>query len=202
VNLASLSPDVRHCAIWNEPALHFEGDELFLALSCMAFRGKIPDMARNDLVLFATRPEGVPRAWKWRYVGRLSGSAEARELGAERLTQIDLANARDGRLLAIVTPDTWSASLSDFVHHGCRLVEVTSLDPPRLARDERGRLRVRAHIEASDAGDEGTAACAYEPDSDTGVILGKRSKRGAGMGGATGQGVSMTASLHRTGLHP
>jgi len=128
VNLAQLSPETRHCMLWNEPALFHDGEELFLALSCMAFRGKTPDMERNDLVVFATRAQGPPLRWQWRYAGKLAGAREARELGGERLTQIDLARSREGRLLAIMTPDLWDAEADDFVHLGCLAVEVESAE--------------------------------------------------------------------------
>ncbi len=197
VNLASLSPQTRHCMLWNEPALYHDGNELYLALSCMAFYGKSPDMERNDLVVFATRASGAPPQWRWRFAGKLAGASEAGELGGERLTQVDLAKGRDGKLLAIVTPDTWESG--DFVHHGCRVVEVESSGGAlRLARDGSGRLKVRSSILASDAGSAGTAACSYEPSSETGVIMTKRIKEGGGVSRAK----LLRAALHRTGIHP
>lgn len=202
VNLTALDPAVSHCRIWNEPALQFQDGELYLALSCMAFRGKAPDMARNDVVLFATRPQGEVHSWRWRYVGRLAGAAEAAALGGQRLTQIELARGRDGALLAIMTPDTWDAALQDFVHHGCRAVEVASLPEARLARDPDGRLKLRASVGASDAGAHGTAACAYDPASATGIVIGRRDKTNVALGGASGGNARMRVSLHATGVHP
>lgn len=204
VNLARLSPETRHCMLWNEPALFHDGEELFLALSCMAFRGKTPDMERNDLVVYATHPQGPPSRWQWRYAGKLAGAREAGELGGERLTQIDLARSRDGRLLAIMTPDLWNTEAGDFVHLGCVAVEVESVDRSlRLARDVAGRLKVAAKVTASDAGAAGTAACAYDPASETGIILDKRIKIGAGLGHARDRTrARMSVELHATGLHP
>ncbi|GAB4293284.1 MAG: hypothetical protein OHK0021_21790 [Bryobacter sp.] len=204
INLARLSPETRHCMFWNEPALFHDGKELFLALSCMAFRGKTPDMERNDLVVFATRTDGPPPSWQWRYAGKLASAREARELGGERLTQIDLAKSRDGRLLAIMTPDTWNAETDDFVHRGCVVVELDSTGQSlRLARAADGRLKVVARITASDAGAAGTAACTYDPASETGIILGKRNKVGVGLGHARDRTrAQMSAKLHATGIHP
>jgi hypothetical protein len=202
VNLAALAPDLGRCAIWQEHALHYEAGELYLAMVCLAFAGRRPDLAQNAIVVFAARPDGPPRAWTWRYAGRLAGAAEARELGAQRLTQIDLARARDGALLAIMTPDDWSERHDDFVHKGCVAVEVASLSPARLARDEAGKLKVRAVITVSDAGPAGSAACAYDPASATGLVIGKRTKTGASLGGATGAGGQLSVILHRTGVHP
>ncbi len=204
INLAALSAETRHCMLWNEPAMYHDGDELFLALSCMAFRGKTPDMERNDLVVFATRPIGSPKQWHWRFVGKLAGAQEARELGGERLTQIDLATSRDSKLLAIVTPDTWDATADDFVHQGCRAVEVdTSGQSLRLARHPDGSLKVRAKVVASDAGAAGTAACTYEASSATGIIVGKRNKVGVGLAHARDRTkAQMFVKLHATGVHP
>lgn len=197
VNLASLSPQTRHCMLWNEPALYHDGNELYLALSCMAFRGKSPDMGKNDLVVFATNASGTPSQWRWRFAGKLAGVSEAKELGGERLTQVELAKGRDGKLLAVVTPDTWESG--DFIHHGCRVVEVdTTGGTLKLARDGSGHLKVRATILASDAGSAGTAACSYDPSSETGVIITKRIKEG----GAVSHARLLRATLHRTGIHP
>lgn len=183
--------------LWNEPALYHDSKELFLTLSCMAFRGKSPDMKKNDLVVFATSAAGLPPQWSWRFVGKLAGAQEANELNGERLTQVELFNGRDGSLLAVVTPDTWESG--DFVHHGCRVVEIDSSGGTlKMSRDAQGNLKVRAIISASDAGASGTAACSYEPSSETGVIMTKRLKEGGTLSRAT----SLKASLHRTGLHP
>lgn len=204
--LTDLSSELGHCMLWNEPALYAKGDDLYLALSCMAFQGRKPDMEKNDLVVFATRPDGSPKSWRWRYAGRLAGSSDAKALGGTRLTQIDLATSQDGSLVAIMTPDRWSEELSDFVHDGCVVVGVASIDPPRLARNASGALDLRARITASDAGPHGTAACTYDPASTTGILLGKRQKSNtAGLGGGGGRrggGGGMTAFIYRTGVRP
>lgn len=203
INLAKLSPETSHCMLWNEPALFHDGSELFLALSCMAFRGKSPDMEKNDLVVFAARTDGVPTNWKWRYAGKLAGAQDAKELGGERLTQIDLAKDKQGRLMAIMTPDTWDKKANDFVHRGCVAVEVdTSNKALRLARSSDG-LKVRTRVNASDAGPSGTAACTYDPSSATGIILGKRNKISVGLGHANDRTkAQMYGELHATGIHP
>lgn len=204
VDLARLSTETSHCGLWNEPAMYHDGKELFLVLSCMAFQGKTPDLDRSDLVVFAARTDGRMTDWQWRYAGKLAGATEARALGAERLTQIDLVESRDGRLLAIMTPDTWNAEASDFVHHGCVAVEVEQADRSlRLARDIDGHLQIAARVTASDAGAEGTAACTYDPASETGIILGRRNKVGVGLGHARDRAsAQMYGALHATGIHP
>ena len=192
VYLSSLSPEVRDCGIWNEPALAARDDTLYLALRCLRYTGRQPRVANSDIVVFATEPEGVVRDWRWRYVGRLAGGAEARELGGVGLTQIELSHGEDGHLLLITSPDDWNEQLQDFVHYGCRVIEVASLDPPKLARDEEGRLKVRASITASDQNPLGPGACGHDPASATGVVLVRRHKSEGGM----------TASMHSTGVKP
>lgn len=202
-NLATLSPQTQHCQLWNEPALHFDNGELLMALSCMAFRGRTPDMARNDLVMFATRPDGDPAQWRWRFAGQLAGAAEAHEFGAQRLTQIELAHGQDGALLAIVTPDTWDTERDDFAHHGCAVVELAREGSGwRFARTPDGHLRVRARVSASDAGPEGTAACAYDPADKGGVLLGRRVKTGAALGSARSNSAEMVMQLQASGIRP
>ena len=202
LNLAALSPETGRCMLWNEPALFHDDKELFLALSCMAFRGTTPDLPGSDLVVFATTAQGDPAQWHWRYAGKLSGAPEARELGGARLTQIDLAPGRDGQLLAVVTPDTWDAAAHDFVHHGCRVLEVTEQNGSlALARDPNGALKLRTSVIASDAGTAGTAACTYEPSSATGIVFGKRNKAGGLSGNGNGN-AHLATSIHTTGLSP
>jgi hypothetical protein len=204
VNLARLSPETRHCMLWNEPALFHDGEELFLALSCMAFRGNTPDIERNDLVVYATRPQGQPSRWQWRYAGKLAGAREAKELGGERLTQIELARSKSGQTVAIMTPDVWDDDANDFVHRGCVAVEVEQTGRAlQLARDSSGRLKVAARVTASNAGAAGTAACTYDPSSETGIILGKRNKIGVGLGHARDRTMAqMYGELHSTAVHP
>ena len=202
--LTDLSPELSHCHAWNEHALYYENGNLYLGLSCMSFKGKIPDMPNNNLVVFATKPTGNIKNWKWSYKGKLSGFSESQELGGERLTQIDFAKSRDGILLAIVSPDKWNNDINDFVHMGCSAVEIESLEKPAFARNTDGSLKTRARIVSSDAGEHGTAACTYDPASATGIILVKRDKQGIGMAGVNkgGKRANMSVSMHKTGLHP
>lgn len=180
LDLASLSPETAGCTIWNEPALAFEAGTLYLALSCQVLRQGKPVMDRNTLVLFATQMGGPPKAWSWRYVGRLAGSTEARALGGERLTQVELAKTRDGRWLMIATPDVWDTAKNDEDHLGCVAVEIAALAEARLARDASGRPVERARIAPRSAGGTAgdTAACAYDPASATGILIGWRTKVG------------------------
>lgn len=146
----------------------------------------------SDILLFATKPDGDIEAWQWRYVGKLAGSTEARELGGCGLTQVELARGVDGQLLAIFTPDDWDSKMREIVHYGCRVVEIESLDPPKLARDSSGNLIVRSEIVASDQMPLGPGACGYDPASSTGILFVKREKNE----------FSFSASIHRTFIRP
>lgn len=193
LNLATLSPDLSSCDMWNEPALHFQNGQLFLVLRCLVFaESGLPKVDESDLVVFATTPTQNIHELEWRYVGVLASGAEAKELGGDGLTQVDLALGVDSQLLAIVSPDAWSNTEKDFVHFNCQIVEVESLDPPALKRDSHGNLLVRATITASDLPQLGPAACTYDPASGTGVIIGRRIKQ-------TG---FMEVTLHATGINP
>ena len=158
----------------------------------ITFAGTVPKVSESDVVVFATEPTGEVRSWRWRYVGKLAGGAEARELGGVGVTQIDLARGVDGQLLLVTSPDDWNTGMQDFVHYGCRVTEVESIDPPKLARDSAGRLKVRATITASDTMPLGPGACTYDQASATGVLLVRRHKE---------RGL-MTASIHSTGMRP
>jgi hypothetical protein len=191
-DLSMLDESLARCAVWNEPALHTADGTLYLALRCLVLDASgTPDAVASTIEVFATEPHGEPSSWQWRYQGRLAGHDEAVELGGEGLTQIDFALAEDGVLLAILTPDAWSADHREFVHHGLRVVEVASLDDPRLARLDDGALAVRAVITATDLDPLGPGAGAYERTATTGLILMRR---------RIGQ-ASLVATIHDTGVH-
>lgn len=192
-DLVALDESLTRCAAWNEPALHHADGTLYLALRCLALDDTgTPDVVASTIEVFATEPEGEPSSWTWRHRGRLAGHDEAAELGGDGLTQIDFALGDDGALLAIITPDGWSSDHREFVHHGLRVVEVDSLDDPRLARRGDGTLAVRAEVTASDLAPLGPGAGAYEATAATGIILMRRQ-----IGEA-----SLVASIHDTGVHP
>ncbi len=192
VNLANLSPSLNRCGIWNEAALYYENNTLYLSTRCLAFNGKTPNTTTSDLEVFSTSAQGEPANWQWKYVGTLAGSKVAKEFGASGVTQIELAKATDGKLLAIITPDDYSTQYKDFVHHGCVAIEMASINPPSLARNANGELKVRATITASDEGPVGSAACTYDPASTTGIVMTRRTKNGS----------EFTTTLNQTFIKP
>jgi hypothetical protein len=192
--LAALHPDVATCDLWNEPALYWHADELYLAVHCLGYDEAtlLPTVAENDLVVFATPADGHVTDWVWRYVGKLAGHTEALELGGVGLTQVDIVKDGAGQWLAVVTPEDWSIAEDDFIHYGCRVVEIENMSAPFFSRDQSGDLKVRAIITASDQDRIGPAACSYDPYSDTGIVIGRRYKIPG----------FMSIFLHITGLHP
>jgi len=189
-NISAQSSDLTPC-IYNDPGLLARGDTLYLAVECLVYdaSGERPD--REFVAVFSTLPSGAPKAWTWKYLGKLATSADAAELGGQALYQTDLVTAADGSVLAIFSPGAPGTILS--AHYGCRVVDVASLAAPRLARDNAGKLRVRASITMSDVvATGGPGSCGYDPASATGVLIARR---------VLGQGV-LVSSLQRTGLTP
>jgi hypothetical protein len=202
VNLSRLSADFPPVFIPNEPALCFDAGRLYLAFVVMSFRGRSPDFPRSFVAVLSTEPRGSVRSWSWRYHGKLSAHAEARELGGEALTQVELARARDGRLLAFLTPESWNASavgdsgrdaFFGIRHLGCAVLEVASLETPALARRADGRLALRAFLHSSVRPEHGPGAAGYDAASATGVLFTLRN---------ASDPRDLSWSLHATGLDP
>jgi hypothetical protein len=195
LNLAALSGELSGCSFY-DAGLIYRGDKLYLAVQCARYdaSGELPD--DEFIALFATVPDGAPREWTWTYLGKLASSADAAALvpQARMLQQAELALARDGRPLLIVSPSAPAdegAVLTQ--HYGCYALEVATLEPPRLVRDAAGRPGVRAFATATDlAASEGSpASCTYDAASETGIVLARRDQRGG-----------LKSSLNATGLRP
>src|SRR5687768_11356454 len=88
-NLAALSGELAGCTC-NDPGLLYHDGTLYLAVQCSLFGPGAEPVEREFVALFATSPDGPPAGWSWRYLGKLAGHAEARELGGETLLQTDL----------------------------------------------------------------------------------------------------------------
>jgi hypothetical protein len=191
--LSSLSPDVSNCGIAAESALYYQNNTLYLTVECQVFSGNQGVINNDSIVVFATQPSGDVHTWKWRYAGRLAGSKEAKALSKVNFTQVEIAKGSDGHLLAIFTPDSFDPTRPGFIDHaGCWVVEVASLNPPRVALDASGKPKIRAIITASDLGVQGPGSCTYDPASATGIIIARRHLNE----------VPVTSSLNATGIRP
>jgi hypothetical protein len=170
-NLSSLSSQLTGC-VWRDPGILVHDTTLYLAVECSLFTQTGERTADEFVGVFATQPQGSPKTWKWRFIGKLTSPADATALGGEMLEQTELDVARDGLLIAIFSPSKPSSPLA--THYGCKVVEVASIDPPALVRDAAGQPNVLASVTASDVGPYGPAACTYDPASSTGVVLARR----------------------------
>ncbi len=203
LNVCTLSDDFPSVFIPNEPALYAKDGRLYLAFVVMAFRGATPDFAKSFIAVLCTEPKGEIDSWRWKYLGKLATHAQAKELAGEALTQIDLATAKDGKLVALLTPEAWNDGLRKgegeadafygITHKGCTVVEVASLDVPALARNGDGTLAVRAVLTSSVQGEHGPGAAGYDAASDTGILLTLRGIEAAR---------ELVWTLHPTRLHP
>jgi hypothetical protein len=166
--------EVQGCTFF-DAGIIVEGARVFMVVQCARFTATGADTAREFLAVFATTPEGPVTGWRWTYLGPLTTHADALALGGENLLQSDLSRTRDGSLMILLTPSRPARPLA--LHDGCRGLAVASLDPPRLARDERGAPRVIADVRATDTG---TGSCGHDPASRTGILVARR-QDGPGM---------------------
>jgi hypothetical protein len=199
LDLTALHRDFPAIFIPNEPALYFHEGKLFLAFVVMTFKAtKEPDFPASFIAVLSTTPTGDPSTWKWTYEGKLATHADAQEFGAESLTQIELAESKGGKLLALCSPESWNPkaggadAFAGIVHHGCVVLEVDALAPPRLARTN-GKLNSRASLHSTFHPDHGPGAAGYDPASVTGVLYTLRD---------IANGSFMAWSIHPTRVHP
>lgn len=156
---------VLDCGMVNNPTLLARGQTLYLAFECLAFDGTELVPERTTLQLVATEPVGRPSEWSWRHVGVLADAETYRQLGVEVLQQPDLSVDGEGRVLLAVTPSGPNPGRVERAHQGLRVLELASLDPPRLARDCDGRPRIRASIRTG-----GVGGCAHASGAATGAL--------------------------------
>jgi hypothetical protein len=188
LNLDSLSPELKGC-IFRDPGIIFRRGSLYMAAECSLFTQTGERTNDEFVAVFSTLPSVDARTWRWTYVGKLATHADAVELGGEMLEQTELTTDKDGSLLAVFSPSKPSSPLA--THYGCKVVEVASLEPPALARDSTGKLKVRAGVAATDVGEYGPAACTYEATSKLGLIITRRQLR-----------PGLIVTLNDSGLHP
>ncbi len=193
LDLSTLDPDLTRCTLWTEPALYGLDETLYMVAQCLVIDPTTGVRRRGAefLGVFATDGRGPVTALDWSWRGRLTGRREALALGGQVLTQPDVARARDGSLLLLVTPKRLSPRER---HLGCRALELESLDPPRLRRDASGKPIVRADIRSSDSTGLGPGLCAYDAASSTGVLF-VRTEIDVSI-------PDIVFRLHATGIHP
>lgn len=164
VDLNALAPELADCAMWNNPIVTAQSGRLYLVAECLVFRGTEIVAERTRMVVLSTDAAGAPKDWRWRYDGVLADHALAQALGGDQLVSAEIQRGRDGRLLFIATPQT------DKVGQGCVVMELESIDPPRVKRDPAGAPLIRARQTSVNDTSSHTGACAYAAGSATGLI--------------------------------
>ena len=187
VRLTELAPELRDCAMWNNPAVTADSGRLYLLAECLVFRGKTLIDERSRVVIFRTAPAGAPPSWKWEYVGVLIDFPLARALGGKRVVSPDVSRGADGERILIVTPQDVS-----FVGKGCVVLRLDSLDPPRIRRDASGAPLVLARQTSTPTPGWHTGACTHDAASATGTVT----------VGSNASVRGLQAELLATGLRP
>ena len=179
-------PELADCLIQTEPGLFAFNGETYLATSCLVVdaTGRRTDLERLELL----RQTQTGYA----YVGTILSGQDAADLGVDAIEQADISVARDGSILLVVTPIILAA---DPGHQGCMVFSFDDFASASIARDSNGVAIPRAIITA-DGNSLGPGLCAYDANSDTGVLLVITTVTGSG---AT---TDIEFSLHATGVHP
>ncbi len=193
--LSSLHADVSSCITWMEEALIHHDGRLYLAVQCWALDGLELDHDQFFYAVFSTNASGSTRDWIWRYEGKFLLPEEAQlEFGHTFFNQLDFSKRSDGTILLIATlADPLPTENRDH-YHGCVVMEAESLSPPGVVKDGTGRFKVLSKVTASDLDTYGPAACAYEPESTTGVLITRRVFEDPVVGAQW--------KIHGTGIHP
>lgn len=184
-DLSRLAPG-RRCAVLTEPALFTHRGRNYLAAHCIVTAGRRRLPNQDAILLYRHDGSG------FKYVGVLLDRRDARALGADVLTQPDLAIARNGDIILIATPKRLRA---DPNHRGCVIYTVADLARAQLRRRADGTAVQRTRITAVGNG-LGPGLCTYHAASETGVLLVTTTIR------RTGRRPDILFSLRRTGVHP
>ncbi len=183
---------LRDCTVVTEPAIASDGERVFIVAQCISiavFRPGRPTVYENGAIELFEQVHG-----ELLYIGRLLDYADAQALTAGEggqliLTQPDLVRSRDGDWLLIVTPGN---DRQDAPYQGCVVLTVDDLDSATMRRDDEGTLDIRGYITAP-SDHLGPGQCAYDPASETGVLLYR---------GDDQPGGGLRLEIVATGLHP
>jgi hypothetical protein len=188
--LSNLDSDLAGCSLWLDPALHFQNDHLYMIAVCIPYEAGTRRSDKSFYAVFELSNDADDFG-KPRYVGKLADAKDASRLGAKELSKGDLTMSRDEKLLFLVAPVFKGAKFEEYT--GCYALEVESLDPPRLKRDIGGNPVARVVVKSSGSTPT-SASCAYDPASETGVILTHRELLPAQR--------KLEWRLYATGVHP
>lgn len=153
--------EISDCTAHTEPALFNHQGILYLATHCLVVDGSGRRLDLERIVLL--RDDGD----SYTFVGNLLEATDFAGLGGEGVTQPDLSVSRDGTVLLTITPKNFS---EDPQHQGCVVLAVDDITQARVARDSNNTPVRRATL-TSDGNGLGPGLCAYDPNSNTGVML-------------------------------
>lgn len=176
--------ELSDCIAFTEPNIFSHAGTNYLATTCLVFADGERRTESERLVLLRESAEG------YEFIGELLDSTDAAELGGDVVQQADIALARDGTILLLVTP---IKLLEDPQHKGCIALQINDMDTASVARNESGSLLRRATITA-DGNGLGPGLCTYNANSDTGVMIVITT--------VSADPVDIEFSLRSTGVHP
>lgn len=168
-----------NCSAFTEPALFTHEGVHYVATSCITDG----TLARQRLILLRETETGLA------YVGDLLRYQDAALLGGTRVEKIDLSVAKDGSIIALVTPIKDDGF--EVENLGCIVLDVEDITTATIRRYN-GRPVKRATITA-DGNGVGPGLCTYDRDSATGVLMDIVTVDAAG---------NTELSLRATGFHP
>lgn len=181
----SLMPELADCTAFTEPGLYADATGTYLATSCIVIDGQgVRQTAQERLVLLREEGDG------YSFVSVLLDAMDATDLGADRMEQADIALARDGTPILMVTPIVDNA---DPMHQGCVVFEFENFASGSILRDGGGTAVSRTIITA-DGNGLGPGLCTYDASSDTGILLVITS--------VSENPLDIEFSLRATGIHP
>lgn len=181
----SLLPELADCSILTEPGLFSDNTGTYLATTCLVIDGLgIRQPSQERIVLLREESNG------YSFIGNLLDAADAADLNADHIEQVDITLARDNSLILIGTPIVASA---DPMHQGCVVFDIADLSTASITRDNSGTGIPRTIITA-DGNSLGPGLCSYDANSETGIMLVITT--------ATFSPVDIEFSLRATGVHP
>ncbi|MBV1914211.1 MAG: hypothetical protein KUG72_02430 [Pseudomonadales bacterium] len=158
-------PDKPVCDMFTEPA-HFNFDgEIYLGLNCLVFDGgrQVQD---ERFLLFHQTVSG------YGFVAEIVGYTVAQQFGADRFEQVDITLSESGSVLFIGTPISDESDTP--VHLGCVVLEFEDFLQGTLKTNGDGSATVLAKITDSLSVPHGTGACTYDRNSESGLIVVRR----------------------------
>lgn len=177
-------PEISGCVAFTEPELFVRNGATYLALQCALQRSTGSEFEPERIVLLEEIVGG------YRYVSTLLTGADSDDFVVDFFGQPDLAVARDGTVLLLVTPTRVD---DDPSKGGCIVFEFSDFESGILLRAGDGKLIPRTILTA-DGNGLGPGLCTYHAESNTGILL--------VIVTSEENGEHVVFSIRATGFHP